>query len=409
MTVGSQWQGPVPRDVLQCRASLLYAAVYLHYGVLGPFLPLWFSERGITTVQIGVLMSLPLFLRVFFVAPVTALADRYRRILDVLCACALGTAVLMAGLNSVHGYLALLAFFTVLSVLWDPLPVLTDAYAAAAVRTANLDFGRMRMWGSLSFIAANVAGGWLVDVGGPGIVTWLICALLLVPLAVRPLIPPDRLMADPAASSGGDWRMLLHDSTLLIIIGATALIVASHALVNAYSAIHWHANGYSGAFIGTLWGIGIGAEVVALWIGQRLLGDRSPLWMIVIGGTVAVVRWSLMALDPGRAELVGLQLLQGVTAMVTFPGFILFVARRVPVHLLSTSQGMNAVVLGVALALGTLACGPLWNAMGPRAYLVMALMSALGVAAIGYVLFGPQSRPRLASDPDPATLVQSAE
>ena len=51
---------------------------------------------------------------------------------------------------------------------------LTETVAMSGVRAAGLDYGRMRLWGSLSFIAASFCGGWVVERLGPGAVIWLI-------------------------------------------------------------------------------------------------------------------------------------------------------------------------------------------------------------------------------------------
>ena len=69
------------------------------HGVYGAFMPLWFQHKGMSASQIGTLVALPVLLRVLFVAPVTALADRLRRVRDVLLVCiAITTAlVLVAG------------------------------------------------------------------------------------------------------------------------------------------------------------------------------------------------------------------------------------------------------------------------------------------------------------------------
>ena len=37
------------------------------------------------------------------------------------------------------------------------------------MKAAGLDYGRMRLWGSLSFIAASICGGWVVERLGAGV------------------------------------------------------------------------------------------------------------------------------------------------------------------------------------------------------------------------------------------------
>ena len=373
---------------LGASVSLLYAAVYLHYGVLGLFMPVWLAHVGLKADQIGLLVSTPLLLRIVFAAPVARLADHLRRIRELLFGCLVGTAVFVAALGLVHGFVALIVFFVVLSVVWDPVPILADAYAVAAVRARELDFGRMRLCGSLGFVVANIAGGQIIDRAGIGVMPTLVAALLVVPLLVLPFLPPDRRFGSPEPSEAGEWRALVKDRSLVVVVLATALIVASSGLFMTFSAVHWSEKHYSSTFIGVLSAIGIASEVVVLWGAQKALGGRSPLWLILIAGGVTLVRWLLMALDPGPVVSIALQLLNG-GGMGVIAGLMLFIAGRTPVRLMATAQGLNAVVVGVAAAGSAALSGYLWQALASTAYLLMALVAALGLALIALELRRP--------------------
>ena len=370
------------------KVSLLFAAVYLHYGVFGVFAPVWLTHQGLRADRVGLLVSTPLLLRLLFVAPITGLADRLRRIRELLFLCLAATALFMAALGFVHGFVALAVFFTILSVAWDPIPILADSYAVAAVRARGLDFGRMRVWGSLAFILANLAGGKIIDLAGITIMPMLTAALLLAPLIVIPFLPPDRQFGDPAPPSKGEWRTLLHDRPLVVVVVATALLASSQGLQMTFAAIHWTAKGYSAAFIGVLSAVGIASEIVVLWCAQRLLGGRSPLWLIAASGVLTLLRWLLMALDPGPILLIPVQVLQG-SGMGMIAGLMLFIARRVPVHLIATAQGLNAVVLGALGAACAMTSGFLWQAFGARGYLLMALIAASGLLLVGSQIARP--------------------
>jgi MFS transporter, PPP family, 3-phenylpropionic acid transporter len=363
---------------LSTRVSAVYAAVYLHYGAFGLFLPLWFADRGLGAEQIGTLMALPMLLRIFFVAPVTNLADRLRRIREVLLVCVLVAMVLMAGMNFAGGYWQLLVFFTVFSLVWDPLPILVDSYAVLAVRAQRLDFGRMRLWGSLAFIAANVAAGKMIEVFSVEIVPWLTAALLAIPVLPILLLPPDRLLGTQEKAGKSEWRRILADRGVMGVMVAAALVASSHVVVLTFGAIQWTAMGLSGGTIGGLIGVAVFAEIVVLFAAQKLLGGRSPLWLIVIGAVVGVVRWLVMATNPGLPVLVILALLNGLTGMGAITGLMLFIAQRVESNLISTAQGINAVLVGVLAAIATAASGFAWRALGEDAYLAMAAMAAAG-------------------------------
>ena len=110
---------------------------------------------------------------------------------------------------------------------------------------------------------------------------------------------------------------------------------------------------------------------------------------------LTVVRWLLMVLDPGPALLVPIQLLQGC-GMGVVAGLMLFIAQRAPAHLMATAQGLYAVILGVVAALVVAGSGFLWQALGPRAYLAMALITVAGMVMVASQLAGLRREAALA-------------
>lgn len=366
--------------------STVYAAIYLHYGAFGMFLPMWFAHRGMTPEQIGILVALPMMLRILFVAPVTNLADRLRRIREVLLVCVVVAMLLMTGLNYAVTYWQLLVFFTVFALVWDPLPILADSYAVLAVRSQGLDFGRMRLWGSLAFVAANLASGKLIELHSVEVVPWLTAALLAVPIIPILMLPPDRLLGAPEKAARLEWRGIVRDRTLMGVMFAAALIASSHVVLSTFGAIQWSKEGISGSMIGALVGVAILGEVAVMFAAQRLLGTRSPLWLIAIGGAVAVLRWMLAATSPPLPVLFVLMFLNGLTGMGAITGLMLYIGQRVEGRLISTAQGINAVLLGVLAAIATAASGFAWRALETNAYFAMAAIAALGCVIVARAL-----------------------
>lgn len=373
---------------LQSRISIVYAAIYLHYGAFGLFIPMWFDHRGLSAEQIGVLMSLPLILRVFFVAPVTGLADRIRRIREVLLVCIVVAMLLIATMGFAHTYVQMLCFFTVFALVWDPLPILGDSYAVLAVRTRKVDFGQMRMWGSIGFIAANLASGALIERYSPEVIPYFTAALLAVPIIPILFLPPDRLLGEAGPKESADWKQVLLNRNVLLAMLATALVTASHTLVITFGAIQWTAAGMSGTSIGILVGIAAVSEIAVLFVVQRLLGKRSPLWLIALGAAFAVVRWVCMSFEPGFAGLAVLQLTNGLSGMGCITGLMLFIAREIDGRFISTAQGVNAVILGVVAALATSISGYTWSSFGYDAYLLSAAVALAGGVLTVVILRG---------------------
>jgi PPP family 3-phenylpropionic acid transporter len=276
-------------------------------------------------------------------------------------------------------HLGRIAVILIFSIVWDQIPVLTDAYAVVAVRSHKLDFGRMRVFGSIAVVASTASAGWVFGLTGIDALPILVAALLLLPAIVAPLLPTDRSMAKPEPGSTGKWRDVIADRTLMRAMVAGAFIMGSHGVLMSFSAIQWSARGISTGMIGTLQAVSVSAEILAFWFGAKLLSKRDPTLLICIAAAAAVVRWLIMATDPGLIVLFAVQLLHGITSTGAILGLMLVIAARVPVQTSPAAQGLNAVLLGIALAASTAGSGLLWSYGISAAYLAMAGLAAIGV------------------------------
>ena len=368
-----------PPSGLSVRISGLYLALYLHFGFF-TFLPLWLSGTGASPGEIGISMAIPLMLRLVTVAPFSAWAGRTGRVRNAITLTALGSAAWIILLLGQPDHLGRVLIVVAFSITWDQIPVLTDAYAVMAVRRDGLDFGRLRVWGSIGAVVSSACAGWTFGLTGIAALPWLVALLLLLPAMVAPLLPSDRRATDGVGSATGNWRQVVGDRALMRLIVAAALVMASHGVLTSFGAIQWSGRGISTGTIGLIQAVAVGAEIVAFWFGSKLLGRRDPGVLIWMAGCVAILRWLVMAGDPSATILFAVQLLQGVTATGAILGTMLVIAKRVPLASSAAAQGLNAVLLGVALSATTAGSGLLWQHGATTAYLAMAMLAALAVA-----------------------------
>ena len=363
---------------LSLGVSGLYLALYLHYGFFA-FIPLWLKEMGAPPGEIGVLLAIPLVLRILTVAPFSAWAGRRGQVRNSIAVTAVLSAALITLLLLQPGHAGRIAVVIAFSIVWDQIPVLTDAYAVIAVRSRALDFGRMRVWGAIGVVASTAAAGWVFGITGILALPLLVAVLLLLPAAVAPLLPPDREMASVEAGAAGKWRNVFADRKLMRALVGAALIMGSHGVLTSFGAIQWNSQGISTGMIGTLQAVAVSAEILAFWFGSKLLGRRDPSLLICIAAAAAMVRWIVMASNPGIGVLFATQLLHGVTSTGAILGTMLVIAARVPVQTSAAAQGLNAVLLGLALAIVTAGSGLLWSYGISFAYLAMAVLAAVAV------------------------------
>jgi len=147
---------------------MFYAASFLVVGIQLPFWPVWLAGRGLDAHEIALVFAAAIWAKVIATPLLGALADRLgrrRAVMIVLAACAWAA---YAGLWPAAGFWSLLALNLVAGMAQSALMPLGDSITLAAVREEGLDYGRIRVWGSLTFVLAAVGSGAALAVSSPG-------------------------------------------------------------------------------------------------------------------------------------------------------------------------------------------------------------------------------------------------
>jgi len=367
---------------LPLRFSLFYASLFLVVGIQLPYWPVWLRGRGLSATEIGILVATQLWVKVAFNPVAGHIVDRTGRRRPVLFVLSAGCLVTTALFPLMPGFPSLLALSVVSGALFAAILPVGDNLTMTHVVRHGLDYGRIRLWGSLAFIAASGAVGHLLDMTSASIVVWLIVAGF-VPLCFAvfalPDAPPPAAAAAPARLS---WIDLLASPLYWPFLAATALTGASHAVYYGFVSLHWSQAGIDHALIGALWGTGVAAEVVLFAFSGRVVRALGPFRLILLGGLAGVVRWSLLSVVTDPWILFPVQMLHALTFGATHLGAMHFIARHIAPGLAGRAQGLYAAAgNGVVLGLATVAAGRLYAAVGGHAFLAMSVMAAGGSIA----------------------------
>ena len=292
-----------------------------------------------------------------------------------------------AALWPAAGFWPILALNLVAGVAQSALMPLGDSITLAAVRGEGLDYGRVRVWGSVSFILAAVASGWLLGYAPPATLAGNE-VLLLVLLASAVLFLACLAIPPGAVPRGGRsrWAALAGfagDRRFWVFVVSAAALQASHQLYYGFGTLYWRELGFSDGVIGALWAEGVVAEIVLFWLSAPLVARFGPLGLMAIGGIAGILRWSLIGIVPGLGAAAALQLLHAGTFGASHLGAMHFMARSVPPHAAASAQALYAALsAGLGSGLVMLMSGWLYSTYGGHAYPFMALLSAAGLVGI---------------------------
>jgi len=368
------------------RLSVLFAAIFFVTGISLPYLPVWLAWTGLSAREIAIVSAGPLMVRVLASPAIAFAADRsgdHRRFLIGLAWSVVASQLLLAQMRT---FWPILGASLLLALAWTTILPLAESIAIRGMASVRLDYGRMRLWGSISFSAAALIGGSVADHTDAGaIMALLIAGSTVLALAAHALAKPAPSAAPPALRPPprpAAVIALLTTPTFLIFVFASGAVQAGHAVFYTFGTLHWSALGISPRIAGLLWTVGVGAEILLFATSGALLRRTGPIAMLALAAGAGIVRWAAMACEPPVWLLFGLQALHGLTFGATHIGAIHFLASALPQHQAGTAQAVYAAVTsGILLGGTTMLVGPLYADWGGRAYWAMAAVSAVGLIA----------------------------
>lgn len=366
---------------LAIRLATVYGTMFLFTGVYLPFFPVWLKSKGLDANEISLVVALSLFLRIvvspFFASVADRLGDR-RRVVLWLAWASLGAAALFL---VVDGFGPILLVALVLNAVFPSISPLVETIAMRARIEQGMNYGRVRLWGSITFVAASAGAGWLLEWTAPSIIAICFVAALLSNVAGVWLLPQDApRQAEPRAprSRFADVLEIGRHPVFILFVVTAALAQATHALYYAFGSLAWQREGYSDTVIGLLWATGVIAEIILFYISGPLMARLGATRLLMIATAASVIRWTITAFSPPVAVLFAVQALHAFTFGAAHLGAVQFVAQAAPPRLAATAQSLYAAMAsGVIMGLMTMGVGPVYEELGARAYFVMAGAGAI--------------------------------
>lgn len=375
---------------LAFRLSLFYASLCLFSGVQLPFFPAWLETKGLGPQEIAFIIAATMFLRIAAGPIVAFIADRIDDRRRVVILLAWGSFLAVSLYMVASGFWQILIVTLVLMSLWSSITPLIETLAMKAAHEQGIDYGRVRLWCSITFIGGSAGTGWLLKWQPTSIVAVCLVGAIAINLVGAHLLAREVPGRKRVERPGGQLKATLDFTRQpLFIVGlvTASLIQSTHAVYYAFGTLNWQRLGYSNDVIGILWGIGVVAEIVLFAVSSRVVARVGAVRLMSLGAAAAVFRWSLMAADPPLWMLFPLQTFHAFSYCAAHLGTIHFLTRATPGHLAATAQSLYASLsAGVMMGVMTLAAGALYQNFGAGAYLLGAGVGAL--AFLGSLIVG---------------------
>ncbi|RAJ93664.1 MFS transporter [Aliidiomarina maris] len=368
------------------QAKQLTFAYFGYFSVLAvivPYLAVYLDAIGFNSRQIGELIAIITACRVFGPPLWATLADKTGRCLPFIRLGAVAAGLLFVALTWSNEYWWVALTLGLLSLFWSAiLPQLEVLSLSTLGQQAQL-YSRIRVGGSLGFIAISLVIGELLAATGAQrlpIYGALLVTLLLV--TTLGLFEPAKRAVHTTnpAHLGSIWQRIVQRRFLTFLI-STTLLQASFAPFYAFFALYLQYLGYAPYAVGLLIALGVVVEVGMFLVAGKYVARYGVRNILLLCMLATAVRWSLMG---QFADIFWwLLLAQGLHAFsfaLHHSAAIQFIHQHFPSAEQSRGQALYVGFgFGAGGALGAYLAGMVWQ---QHAGASLGFMGAAGLALI---------------------------
>jgi len=360
--------------------SIFYLLYFSILGILTPYFPVYLKNQGLGPAQIGLVMAAwPL---AKLVGPIfySNLADRLnqRRLFTQLGAFFCLLAYLL--FFKAHKVLSFVAVMFLFSFFRMNILPLAEAITMEFCERHQKEYGKIRYWGSIGFIASAFLFGWLIDYFSIPVILWGMLAILILQLIGSFYLPASQ---NPIQKLGYNLGIFWNKAVIgFLMVGI--LRTTSFGIYYTFFSIWLHSHGYSSTTAGFAWALAVSCEVLVM-IGFTHLSDRFSLKEIMgFSLGLAVLRWLILATTSWLPAVLFSQTLHAFSFGAFHIAAVAYIYQHTPSHMRSTGQ---AIYTSTSFGLGSLI--GFWGLSYLKEYFSFETMFLIcaGIAALGFLFF----------------------
>jgi PPP family 3-phenylpropionic acid transporter len=356
---------------------------FAYVGLVSPYASLFFLDRGFSVIEIAALMSMLQITRIVGPFSWGWLSDYLSNRISIIRFCSCLAAIIFLCIFFLQSYLGFFIWMFVLhTILSSLMPLGESATIHALYKDNSFDkrYGRLRLWGSIGFIAMVLAAGELFQRKTielyPIVGTMVLLSLALITFCLHEPKMARRKMIK------GELMVVLFNPDVRWFLVSGFFMIFAHASLYVFYSLYLANLGYDKFQIGLFWALGVFAEVIFFYFQGKILSrvDAEVILQATFG--IGVIRFILIAFLPFTSILIVAQLMHAGTFAAHHSAATKLLQRWFTGPMQARGQALMATIsYGLGGTLGGLLAGWIWESSQPRDVFVMSAF-ACGLAGM---------------------------
>jgi PPP family 3-phenylpropionic acid transporter len=371
---------------------MINAFVYISSSFYGSFLSPYYSARGISSLEIGILLTIGPISSILIQPLWAMISDRTGRIKAVLALVTLGSAVSMFSYYLGSTFIMYFIASLLLSVFSTSIIPLSNAIIIREAERINYSFSQIRMGGTIGYSISVVIAG-IINKNNPDIMFFMgFIGYMLLFLFVMGL-PADEITLRNAGSGTSVVKSSVRD-VFDIFQSNTAYLILVYALISqlglsfngSFLGMFIRDAGYGHDILGWMNSASALSEIPILLLIMRLIKKFGSIRILTISCIILSLRMLIVSIGTLPFILLA-QILQGMSSMAIYFSCVIYISENVKPGKQALGQSTLAFTqLGLGSIIGNIAGGYLVDILGIRnTFILISVATMLITAALSAV------------------------
>lgn len=372
---------PAQHSIPYWRLSGFYFFYFAVVGTLIPFWGVYLKSLGYSSQDVGVIGAIILATRIIAPNFWGWLADHTRQRLRIIRYGSFLAAMIFAGVWVDQGYWWLVLVVSCYTFFWHAVLPQFEVITLGYLAGNHHQYSRIRLWGSLGFMAAVVGLGLLFEFLPIRYLPLFILTFLIL-IGLSSLSLTDKSTGTAEGKPEG-FLSVVTQPIMLCFLAASFLLQFSHGPYYTFYTLYLVENyGYSSTAAGLLWALGVVAEVAIFIVMPRLLKRYTLRHLFLFALLATALRWLMVGYSAQfLSTLVFAQLLHACSFGIAHSVSIELVRNYFKGGHQGQGQALySSLSFGAGGATGALMGGLLWDYSSSMTFLLSAVAATFALA-----------------------------
>ncbi|RSD26161.1 MFS transporter [Mesobacillus subterraneus] len=330
----------VKRDILTLQGFYLF--VFFGIGSLFPLLSVYLSEvEKLNGYQIGIILSIGPVIMIFFQPFWGMLADMKNLHNRLLTITTIITGFSALGYLFFEGFFPFIMVAVMLAIFQSAIIPLSDSISLKYTSKAGVNYGNVRLFGSLGFGLAVFIMGRLSE-WNPQVIFYAFFLTLLLSGVFSAKMPKEAAEKPAGLLSG--MKDLVGMKRFLVFLAVTFLVFGPNLANNFYFSLFIEDRGGTYTGIGIAFLIAVLSEVPFMRAAGGWIRRLGLLQVAVIAAAVSFVRWLFYFTEPSLTLVYASAVIQGFSLGLFIPAGLQYIREITPSHITATAVTLYSAV-----------------------------------------------------------------